>query len=238
MFKPKIVDTLKNYNRGQFFKDLVAGVIVGIVALPLAIAFAIASGVSPEKGLFTAIIAGFVISAFGGSKVQIGGPTGAFIVIVYAIVQQYGVNGLIIATFIAGIMLVLMGLARLGSVIKFIPHPLIVGFTAGIAVIIFSSQLKDFFGLGMGAVPANFTEKWQAYFQHVLAINWYAVSIGAGTIIIIIFFFQTYACCSWFINSDSYGYYNRTDFSFARRNHWESFWKYSLVIPLSFSSAS
>lgn len=188
MFKPKIVDTLKNYNRGLFFRDLVAGVIVGIVALPLAIAFAIASGVSPEKGLFTAIIAGFVISAFGGSKVQIGGPTGAFIVIVYAIVQQYGVNGLIIATFIAGIMLVIMGLARLGSVIKFIPHPLIVGFTTGIAVIIFSSQLKDFFGLGMGAVPANFIEKWQAYFQHLSAINWYAVSIGAGTLIIIIFF--------------------------------------------------
>ncbi len=188
MFKPKILDTLKNYNRGQFFRDLVAGVIVGIVALPLAIAFAIASGVSPEKGLFTAIVAGFVISAFGGSKVQIGGPTGAFIVIVYAIVQQYGVNGLIIATFIAGVMLVIMGFAGLGNIIKFIPHPLIVGFTSGIAVIIFSSQLKDFFGLGMGAVPANFIEKWQAYFHYLSAINWYAVSIGAGTITIIIFF--------------------------------------------------
>src|SRR6476619_2188034 len=126
MFKPKIVDTLRTYSRDQFLKDLVAGIIVGIVALPLAIAFAIASGVSPEKGLFTAIIAGFIISAFGGSRVQIGGPTGAFIVIVYGIVQQYGVDGLIIATFIAGIMLIIMGFARLGAIIKFIPHPLII----------------------------------------------------------------------------------------------------------------
>src|SRR5471030_979905 len=152
MFKPKLIDTLKNYTKQQFFKDLVAGVIVGIVALPLAIAFAIASGVSPEKGLFTAIIAGFVISALGGSRVQIGGPTGAFIVVVYGIVQQFGVNGLVIATFIAGILLVIMGLARLGNVIKFIPYPLIVGFTTGIAVIIFSSQIKDFFGLKMANV--------------------------------------------------------------------------------------
>src|SRR3984957_5521507 len=141
MFRPKLFDTLKNYNKAQFIRDLVAGIIVGIVALPLAIAFAIASGVSPEKGLYTAVIAGFIISVLGGSRVQIGGPTGAFIVIVYGIVQQYGVNGLIIATFIAGIMLVVMGFARLGSVIKFIPYPLIVGFTAGIAVIILSSQV-------------------------------------------------------------------------------------------------
>ena len=147
MFRPKIIDTLKNYNKSQFSKDLTAGLIVGIVALPLAIAFAIASGVSPERGLFTAIIAGFIISAFGGSRVQIGGPTGAFIVIVYGIVQQYGVNGLIIATFMAGLMLMAMGFVRFGGVIKFIPHPLIVGFTTGIAVIIFSSQMKDFFGL-------------------------------------------------------------------------------------------
>ena len=188
MFRPKILDTFKNYNRQQFFKDLVAGIIVGIVALPLAIAFAIASGVSPEKGLFTAIIAGFIISAFGGSKVQIGGPTGAFIVIVYGIVQQYGVDGLIIATFIAGIMLMIMGFARFGSVIKFIPHPLIVGFTTGIAVIIFSSQMKDFFGLSMGSVPADFIPKWQSYFHHVTSFNWYAVAIGAATILIIIFF--------------------------------------------------
>src|SRR5471030_1235155 len=156
MFKPKIFDTLKNYTRDQFFKDVIAGVIVGIVALPLAIAFAIASGVSPEKGIFTAIIAGLVISVLGGSRVQIGGPTGAFIVVVYGIVQQFGINGLIIATFIAGILLIIMGLARLGNIIKFIPHPLIVGFTAGIALIIFSSQMKDFFGLKMGIVPADF----------------------------------------------------------------------------------
>ncbi len=188
MFRPKILDTLKNYNRQQFLKDLIAGIIVGIVALPLAIAFAIASGVSPEKGLFTAIVAGFIISAFGGSKVQIGGPTGAFIVIVYGIVQQYGVNGLIVATFIAGIMLMIMGFARFGSVIKFIPHPLIVGFTTGIAVIIFSSQMKDLFGLNMGAVPSDFIEKWQTYFYHVTTFNWYAVAIGAGTVLIVIFF--------------------------------------------------
>src|SRR5688572_14105558 len=187
MFKPKIVETLRTYNRQQFSKDLIAGVIVGIVALPLAIAFAIASGVSPEKGLFTAIIAGFIISAFGGSRVQIGGPTGAFIVVVYGIVQQYGVDGLIIATFLAGIMLMLMGFARFGSVIKFIPHPLIVGFTTGIAVIILSSQMKDFFGLSMGTVPADFIEKWQVYFQHFSSINWYAVAIGSGTILIILF---------------------------------------------------
>lgn len=187
MFKPKIFDTLKTYNRQQFLKDLIAGLIVGIVALPLAIAFAIASGVSPEKGLFTAIIAGFIISAFGGSRVQIGGPTGAFIVIVYGIVQQYGENGLIIATFIAGIMLMLMGFARFGSVIKFIPHPLIVGFTAGIAVIIFSSQVNDFFGLSIKDVPAGFLEKWKMYFRYFSGINWYAVSIAAGTVLIILF---------------------------------------------------
>src|SRR5258706_6780255 len=142
MFKPKLFDTLKNYNRQQLGKDVMAGLIVGIVALPLAIAFAIASGVSPEKGLFTAVIAGFIISAMGGSRVQIGGPTGAFIVIVYGIVQQYGVNGLIIATFIAGVMLIVFGFAKAGTIIKFIPHPLIIGFTSGIALIIFSSQMK------------------------------------------------------------------------------------------------
>src|ERR1700730_17950808 len=147
MFRPKLFDTLKNYERRQLGKDIMAGLIVGIVALPLAIAFAIASGVSPEKGLYTAVIAGFIISSLGGSRVQIGGPTGAFIVIVYGIVHQYGINGLIVATFIAGIILVLMGFAHLGSIIKFIPHPLIVGFTSGIAIIIFSSQLKDFFDL-------------------------------------------------------------------------------------------
>ncbi len=185
MFKPKILDTLKNYNRQQFGKDVMAGLIVGIVALPLAIAFAIASGVSPEKGLYTAIIAGFIISAIGGSRVQIGGPTGAFIVIVYGIVQTHGVNGLIIATFIAGVMLIIMGLARLGSVIKFIPHPLIIGFTSGIALIIFSSQMKDFFGLKMGAVPADFTDKWISYVQHAASVNIYAIVIAVVTVAVI-----------------------------------------------------
>jgi SulP family sulfate permease len=188
MFRPKLFDTLKNYSRQQFIKDLIAGIIVGIVALPLAIAFAIASGVSPEKGLYTAIIGGFIISALGGSRVQIGGPTGAFIVIVYGIVAQYGVNGLIIATFIAGIMLMIMGFARLGSVIKYIPHPLIVGFTTGIAVIIFSSQIKDLLGLQMGAVPAGFIDKWKAYFHHFSTINAYAIAIGIGTLLIVLWF--------------------------------------------------
>jgi SulP family sulfate permease len=186
MFKPKLFDTLKNYNRHQFGKDVMAGLIVGIVALPLAIAFAIASGVSPEKGLYTAVIAGFIISAMGGSRVQIGGPTGAFIVIVYGIVQVHGVNGLIIATFMAGVMLIIMGFARLGSVIKFIPHPLIIGFTSGIAILIFSSQIKDFFGLKMGAVPADFLDKWKSYIESFGSVNIYAVAIAAATVFIIL----------------------------------------------------
>jgi len=186
MFIPKIFETLKHYNRQQFGKDVMAGIIVGIVALPLAIAFAIASGVSPEKGLYTAVIGGFVISALGGSKVQIGGPTGAFIVIVYGIVQLYGFNGLVIATFMAGIMLIIMGFARLGAVIKFIPHPLIIGFTSGIALIIFSSQMKDFFGLQMGTVPADFLDKWESYFVNFQSVNVYAVSIAVVTVIIIL----------------------------------------------------
>src|SRR5664279_1557449 len=185
MYKPKLFDTLKNYNRQQFLKDLMAGVIVGLVALPLAIAFAIASGVSPEKGLYTAVIAGFIISAMGGSRVQIGGPTGAFIVIVYGIVQVHGVSGLIIATFMAGIMLIIMGLARLGSVIKFIPYPLIIGFTSGIALIIFSSEIKDLLGLHMGTVPADFIEKWKSYGHYFNTANLYAVIIGITTIMII-----------------------------------------------------
>lgn len=185
MFRPKLFDTIKNYTRRQFTRDLVAGLIVGIVALPLAIAFAIASGVSPEKGLYTAVIAGFIISAIGGSRVQIGGPTGAFIVIVYGIVQTHGVNGLIIATFMAGILLIIMGLARLGAVIKFIPHPLIIGFTSGIALIIFSSQVKDFLGLQMAAVPADFLDKWSVYVEHIASTNIYAVVIAAVTVLII-----------------------------------------------------
>ncbi|HEV3221578.1 MAG TPA: SulP family inorganic anion transporter [Puia sp.] len=187
MFRPKLYDTLKNYSSQQFGKDLMAGLIVGIVALPLAIAFAIASGVSPEKGLFTAIIGGFVISALGGSRVQIGGPTGAFIVIVYGIVQQYGMASLVICTFMAGFILILMGIARLGSVIKFVPQPLIIGFTSGIALIIFSSEIKDFLGLNIGAIPAGFIEKWKFYFENLRSINFTSPIIGLTTIGIIIF---------------------------------------------------
>lgn len=186
-FKPKILDTLQHYTLQQFIKDLLAGLIVGVVALPLAIAFAIASGVSPEKGLYTAIIGGFIVSALGGSKVQIGGPTGAFIVIVYGIVMQYGISGLVIATFIAGIILIIMGLVRLGAVIKFIPYPLIVGFTSGIALIIFSSEVKDFLGLNMGSVPAGFLSKWYQFSLHINTTNVYALAIGAITLLIIIF---------------------------------------------------
>lgn len=182
---PKLFYTLKSYTRAQFYRDAIAGVIVGIVALPLSIAFAIASGVSPEKGLYTAVIAGFFISFLGGSRVQIGGPTGAFIVIVYGIVQEYGVNGLILATFIAGVMLLLMGLARLGTFIRFIPHPLIVGFTSGIALIIFSSQVKDFMGLRVASLPADFIGKWQVALQHLDSINFYAVGLAVLTIVLI-----------------------------------------------------
>jgi len=187
MFRPKLLDVLRHYDRRQFNNDLVAGIIVGIVALPLAIAFAIASGVSPEKGLYTAVIAGFLISALGGSRVQIGGPTGAFIVIVFGIVQVHGVNGLILATMMAGVMLVIMGFARLGSVIKFIPYPLITGFTSGIAVLIFSSQVKDFLGLRMGDVPAEFIEKWIAFFESIPTLNWHAVALAGLTVLIIQF---------------------------------------------------
>src|SRR4051812_13858843 len=185
MYKPKLLDTLKNYNSHQFSKDLMAGLIVGLVALPLAIAFAIASGVSPEKGLYTAVIAGFIISAMGGSRVQIGGPTGAFIVIVYGVVQDFGVSGLIIATFMAGVLLIIMGFARLGSVFKFIPYPFIVGFTSGIALIIFSSEVKDMLGLHMGTVPADFLEKWKSFGQYFFTTNKYAVTLGIVTILII-----------------------------------------------------
>jgi sulfate permease, SulP family len=185
-FVPKLLSTLKGYTKQQFGKDLMAGIIVGIVALPLAIAFAIASGVSPEKGLYTAIIAGFIVSALGGSRVQIGGPTGAFIVIVYGIVQQFGIDGLIIATFLAGILLIIMGFTRMGAVIKFIPHPLIVGFTTGIAVIIFSSQMKDFLGLKMGAVPADFIAKWASYGANIATVNIYSVILTLATVIIIL----------------------------------------------------
>lgn len=184
-FTPKFFSLLKKgISRKQFFKDISAGLIVGIVALPLAIAFAIASGVSPDKGLITAIIAGLIISVLGGSRVQIGGPTGAFIVIVYAIVQNHGVGGLTIATFMAGFILIAMGFARLGNLLKYIPYPLIVGFTSGIAIIIFSSQIKDFFGLPIESVPADFIEKWKVYALNFGQINWIAVAIATFTIII------------------------------------------------------
>lgn len=185
VFDPKIVFTLKHYTKKQFYSDLMAGVIVGIVALPLAIAFGIASGVTPEKGLFTAIIAGFIISLLGGSRVQIGGPTGAFIVIVYGIVQQYGLTGLAIATMIAGLMLIAMGLMKLGTVIKFIPYPVVVGFTSGIALTIFATQVKDLFGLQIDKVPADFLHKWVVYAHNISSINWWATLIGVLSIAII-----------------------------------------------------
>lgn len=186
MLKPKLFTTLKTYTKDLFIADLSAGVIVGIVALPLAIAFAIASGVSPEKGVLTAIIAGFIISALGGSKVQIGGPTGAFVIIVFGIVQQYGLAGLTFATLLAGILLMIMGFAKMGTVIKFIPHPLIVGFTSGIAVIIFSTQIKDFLGLSIANVPSEFFDKWYAYFTNLHLINWYSLAIGGGSVALIL----------------------------------------------------
>ena len=177
VFAPKLFKSLTHYSRAQFSQDALAGIIVGIVAIPLAIAFGISSGVGPTEGLITAIIAGFLISLLGGSKVQIGGPTGAFIVIIYGIIQQYGITGLTIATIMAGIILILMGLAHLGSVIKFVPYPVIIGFTAGIAVTIFSTQMNDFFGLGLTDVPANFIDKWIFYFHHFQP-NWWTFGIG------------------------------------------------------------
>lgn len=184
-FRPKLFEVFKNYSKELFYKDLMAGIIVGIVALPLAIAFGIASGVSPEQGLYTAIIAGFIISFIGGSKVQIGGPTGAFIVIVYGIVQEFGITGLAVATIIAGIMLVAMGLLKLGVVIKFIPYPIIVGFTSGIALTIFATQIKDLFGMSIDTVPADFISKWGVYAEKIGTTNFPALIIGVLTIIII-----------------------------------------------------
>ncbi|WP_298288341.1 SulP family inorganic anion transporter [uncultured Lutibacter sp.] len=187
-FIPKLFALLKQgISKETLIKDILSGLIVGIVALPLAIAFAIASGVSPEKGIITAVIAGIVIAAFGGSRVQIGGPTGAFIVIVYGIVQEHGINGLTIATFMAGFIIIAMGIAKLGNYLKFIPYSLIVGFTSGIALIIFSSQINDFLGLGISKIPANFIEKWAVYFQNFSHINWYAIVIALPTVLITLF---------------------------------------------------
>ena len=184
-FRPKLLDTLRNYNRKSFMTDLMAGVIVGIVALPLAIAFGIASGVTPEKGIITAIVAGLIISVLGGSKVQIGGPTGAFIIIIYGIIQQYGIEGLAIATFMAGIFLVMFGLLHLGTIIKYIPYPIVVGFTSGIAVTIFTTQIKDLFGLQLTSVPADFIEKWIVYIQNMNTTDMWTAIIGIASVVVI-----------------------------------------------------
>ncbi len=187
-FKPKLFSTFKNgYNKQTLVQDLLAGIIVGIVALPLAIAFGIASGATPEAGILTAIVAGFIISFFGGSKVQIGGPTGAFIVIVYGIIQQYGMSGLAIATFMAGAFLILMGVLHLGTIIKYIPYPIVVGFTSGIALTIFATQIKDLFGLQIESVPAGFLDKWAVYFEHFDTMNWWTLLIGVCSILVIVF---------------------------------------------------
>ena len=185
-FQPKLFSILKNYSKEKFSADLMAGIIVGIVALPLAIAFGIASGVSPEKGLITAIIGGFIVSFLGGSNVQIGGPTGAFIVIVYSIIQNYGLEGLAIATVMAGLILVLMGCFRLGTIIKYIPYPIVIGFTSGIALTIFTTQIKDLFGLTMAEVPADFISKWIAYFRSFNTVNWSSLIVGIVSILLII----------------------------------------------------
>ena len=186
-FKPKLLSTMKNYSKENFMADLMAGIIVGIVALPLAIAFGIASGVSPEKGIITAIVAGFIISFMGGSKVQIGGPTGAFIVIIYGIIQEYGISGLTVATLMAGVLLILLGVFKLGAVIKFIPYPIIVGFTSGIALTIFTTQIADIFGLQFGGekVPGDFIGKWLLYFKHFDTVNWWNAIVSFASVFII-----------------------------------------------------
>lgn len=185
LWKPKLLTTIKNYDRKTFMADLMAGIIVGIVALPLAIAFGIASGVSPEKGIITAIVAGFIIAACGGSKVQIGGPTGAFIVIVYGIIQQYGMQGLTIATLMAGVFLILLGVLRLGTIIKYIPYPIVVGFTSGIAVTIFTTQIKDLLGMDMAQVPSDFIEKWIAYAHNLGSIDLWSTIVGLASVAVI-----------------------------------------------------
>lgn len=185
-FRPKLFSTLRNYSLSRLKDDLIAGIVVGIVALPLAIAFGIASGVTPTIGLITAIIGGFMVSAFGGNSVQIGGPTGAFIVIVYNIIAVFGLQGLAIATFMAGLILVVMGLFHLGTVIKFIPYPIVVGFTAGIALTIFSTQINDFFGLGLTNVPSEFIPKWGVYFQNLGNIDLATLGVGLVSLLVIV----------------------------------------------------
>lgn len=185
-FRPKLVSALRHYSMSRFKDDLIAGIVVGIVALPLAIAFGIASGVSPTVGLITAIIGGFLVSACGGNTVQIGGPTGAFIVIVYSIIQNFGLQGLAIATLMAGLILILLGLFHLGTVIKFIPYPIVVGFTSGIALTIFSTQINDFFGLGLKDVPSDFISKWGVYISNFGNINLPTLVVGVVSLLIII----------------------------------------------------
>ncbi len=188
IFKPKLFSLLhKGISKKQISKDILSGIVVGIIALPLAIAFAVASGVSPEKGMITAVIAGFLISFFGGSRVQIGGPTGAFIVIVFGIIQKYGINGLVISTIISGVFLIIFGVLKLGSLLKYFPYPLIVGFTSGIAVVIFSTQIRDFLGLEITSIPSEFIPKWKTYFMHLDSINWFAVAIAIATMLTIIY---------------------------------------------------
>lgn len=188
LIEPKLMAVFREgYSKKQFYADCIAGVIVGIVALPLAIAFAIASGVKPEQGLYTAVIAGFIITVLGGSRAQISGPTGAFIVIIYGIVHQYGYEGLAVATMIAGVLLIIMGYAKMGELLKFVPYPVTVGFTSGIALIIFSSQARDFLGLQMQTVPSEFVEKWTAYIEHLPTFNPLALAVGVAALLIIIF---------------------------------------------------
>lgn len=185
-FRPKLISALRHYSMSRFKDDLIAGIVVGIVALPLAIAFGIASGVSPTVGLITAIIGGFLVSACGGNSVQIGGPTGAFIVIVYSIIQNYGLQGLAIATLMAGLILILLGLFHLGTVIKFIPYPIVVGFTSGIALTIFSTQINDFFGLGLKDVPSDFLSKWGVFISNFGNIDLPTLGVGVVSLMIII----------------------------------------------------
>ncbi len=185
-FRPRLADTLKGYSQHDFFADLIAGLTVGIVALPLAMAFGIASGVKPEAGIFTAVVAGFIISALGGSKVQIGGPTGAFVVIVYGIIARYGLDNLLICTIMAGLMLLIMGFTRMGTMIKFIPYPVTMGFTCGIAVLIFSTQIKDFLGLKLEKVPADFVDKMKALSGHLSTLQWPTLALAAVSLLIIL----------------------------------------------------
>jgi sulfate permease, SulP family len=186
-FRPKLWDTLKTYNRDKFLADITAGIIVGIVALPLSIALGIASGVTPERGLLTAVIGGFFISLLGGSRVQIAGPTGAFIVVLYGIVQQFGLEGLLVATFMAGIIMLVLGVLKIGSLIQYMPYPIIVGFTSGIAVIILFSQIKDFSGMAGGPVPADFIDKIIFYSHNISTVNVYALAIALLTVVLSVF---------------------------------------------------